>query len=387
MNRFAKTHDALGGAIWKPALCAMALFFVTPAFLVEDAFGQANSRVCKNLKAQLASVQRSGGNQNSKKARQYDAAIRKQGIQINKAVRAARRGGCVGAGKNRNNRCKQITSSLAKMQANLRQLKQTNAQIRSGGSGNINLRNRILGEMSRNRCDQKAAVRTASKQQNKPQKKSKRRTLLEQVFGVRTYDNRGKRRSLQNQLAPRLNRRSGTFRTLCVRKSDGYYFPISFSTVPDRFNVDEQICQNMCPGSDVGLYYHRMPSEDSEDMVAYGTEIPYVEEPFAFDYRRKHNPNLTCRFSMAGLQQIAGEGIFEENTVTKKEVTHIGAPSFRTDPTQVPDAFDNVITDLSFEAMKDFLDQANSKEVTIADRDLDQQKKIRIVGPAFFPVQ
>jgi hypothetical protein len=37
-------------------------------------------------------------------------------------------------------------------------------------------------------------------------------------------------------------RRPGTFRTVCVRTCDGYYFPISYSTVPNRFTDDQNTC-------------------------------------------------------------------------------------------------------------------------------------------------
>ena len=40
----------------------------------------------------------------------------------------------------------------------------------------------------------------------------------------------------------------GTFRTLCVRTCDGYYFPISFSTTSERFPEDAQTCAGDVPG-------------------------------------------------------------------------------------------------------------------------------------------
>ena len=42
----------------------------------------------------------------------------------------------------------------------------------------------------------------------------------------------------------------GTFRTICVRTCDGFYFPISYATSPDRFRDDEQTCQRMCPAAE-----------------------------------------------------------------------------------------------------------------------------------------
>ncbi len=85
----------------------------------------------------------------------------------------------------------------------------------------------------------------------------------------------------------------GTYRTLCVRKCDGYYFPISFSTVPSRFATDEQTCQSMCPGSDVALYIYRNPGEEVSQMVSLAGE-PYSALPTAFRYRKEYDAACTC---------------------------------------------------------------------------------------------
>src|SRR5262249_5870830 len=61
---------------------------------------------------------------------------------------------------------------------------------------------------------------------------------------------------------------SGTFRTLCVRTCDGYYFPISYSTVPGKFADDEMVCRRMCPAAEVTLYTHRNPGEDVSRAVS-----------------------------------------------------------------------------------------------------------------------
>ena len=53
-----------------------------------------------------------------------------------------------------------------------------------------------------------------------------------------------------------------TYRTVCVRTCDGYYFPVSYSTTPANFQADEQTCQRMCPASETALYSHRNPGED-----------------------------------------------------------------------------------------------------------------------------
>jgi len=85
----------------------------------------------------------------------------------------------------------------------------------------------------------------------------------------------------------------GTYRTLCVRSGDGYYFPVSFSTTPDHFNTDAATCQAMCPGADVSLYVHRNPGEDVDSMVSL-SGTPYSALPHAFKYRTSYDSSYAC---------------------------------------------------------------------------------------------
>ena len=76
-----------------------------------------------------------------------------------------------------------------------------------------------------------------------------------------------------------------TYRTLCVRTCDGYYFPISYSTVPGRFADDEKVCQRLCPATEVVLYSYRNPGEDVSQAVSTSGRT-YSELPNAFSYRK-----------------------------------------------------------------------------------------------------
>ncbi|MGI9352846.1 MAG: DUF2865 domain-containing protein [Rhizobiaceae bacterium] len=352
---------------------------------LHDVRAQSNSEICRGLNARLASLSLSGNSGNSKKYRQYENAIRKQKLQIGKARRAARRNGCVGLFKKRNSQCRRINDSLRKMEVNLTQLKRTKAQL-SPNQGRVSReRQLVLRDMEKNGCygDGQTQITEAA-----PEKKSRRRTLLEQIFGVRTYSDRGLGRYGEDIVGDEgIFSRYGTYRTLCVRKTDGYYFPISFSTIPERFGHDEELCQNMCPSSDVGLYVHRMPNQDSEDMISYRTEIPYAQEPFAFAYRKSHNPEFRCRFSVAGISQSVDAEATGEVEKPKTETIRIGVPNFRKDPAQNPDAYDNQMARLTLKQARDYLIEANSPNAAIAEREFSDGKKIRIVGPAFFPVQ
>ncbi|SEQ84102.1 Protein of unknown function [Faunimonas pinastri] len=85
-----------------------------------------------------------------------------------------------------------------------------------------------------------------------------------------------------------------TFRTLCVRGCDGYYFPISFSTTRDRFADDEATCQSLCPGADAALYVYANPGQDVKDMVSLDGK-PYGDLKAAFAYRKQLKATCTCK--------------------------------------------------------------------------------------------
>jgi len=86
----------------------------------------------------------------------------------------------------------------------------------------------------------------------------------------------------------------GSFRTICVRNCDGYYFPISYATTSDRFRDDDQTCQRMCPAAEVSLYTYHNPGEEVAQAVSMNGRL-YTELPAAFSYRKALNPACSCR--------------------------------------------------------------------------------------------
>jgi len=87
---------------------------------------------------------------------------------------------------------------------------------------------------------------------------------------------------------------AGTYRTLCVRTCDGFYYPISFSTVPTRFPEDERACQRTCPATEVMLFTHRNPGEDVNQAVSLSGRA-YRDLPNAFHYRQTYDSACSCR--------------------------------------------------------------------------------------------
>ena len=84
-----------------------------------------------------------------------------------------------------------------------------------------------------------------------------------------------------------------TYRTLCVRLCDGYYFPVSFSTLPNHFQRDAQVCQSQC-AAPAELFYHQNPGGAVEQMVSVNGQ-PYTGLKTAFRYRKEYTAGCSCK--------------------------------------------------------------------------------------------
>lgn len=99
--------------------------------------------------------------------------------------------------------------------------------------------------------------------------------------------------------APRTQGRSGpptgggTYRTLCVRTCDGFYFPINFKVGRSKFQADNESCQQRC-GADARLFVHRNPGQQLSSAVDLEGKR-YVDLENAFRYRKQLVPGCECR--------------------------------------------------------------------------------------------
>ena len=94
----------------------------------------------------------------------------------------------------------------------------------------------------------------------------------------------------------------GTFRTLCVRTCDGYFFPLSFSTGKNQFADDAARCGEICPASQTELFVHRNPGGVQDDMVSLAG-IPYSEMENAYRFKTEFVENCSCRQSREAAKQ------------------------------------------------------------------------------------
>jgi Protein of unknown function (DUF2865) len=225
--------------------------------------GPAAAQTCFNMQAEMMQLRaRSTGFNDSAR---YDRAYREQADVIARTEARMRDDGCFGGflffRRTPQQSCNTLIPKLHEMQQNLARLD----QMRSRGGGDSYRMRELEGMMAAAGC----ALPGGNVYQTQPDDNW--------FFRQNPYYSAG-----------------GTYRTLCVRTCDGYYFPISFSTTSDRFQDDAQICASMCPGSEAMLYYYPNPGGGPEDMVSINGE-PYSALPTAFKYRTSLEASCTCK--------------------------------------------------------------------------------------------
>jgi hypothetical protein len=132
--------------------------------------------------------------------------------------------------------------------------------------------------------------------------------LFDWLFGGSRRDAPSQSPSPEEDNPPRNERRQsqeigGSYRTLCVRLCDGFYFPISFATTPGRFADDASRCEQQCP-SRSRLFVYRNPGESVEDMADLNGE-PYTKLPEAFRFRASYVADCTCRGNPWDAESVA----------------------------------------------------------------------------------
>ncbi|MEO0497186.1 MAG: DUF2865 domain-containing protein [Pseudomonadota bacterium] len=330
----------------------------------------AQSNQCRALERQLANLSRGGG------SNRFTKAVRRQQAELQKARRQARARGC---GRNaRSNSCRARLNLVARMEKNLVSL-QRKARAESGGS--TAERRRITRRLRALNCN--ATIRQVKPGNN--------RSLVEQIFGTSEVRDNGRENRSNSQR--RSVRRGGTYRTMCVRTCDGYYFPISFSTTRSYFDSDADACNQRCPATQTELFVHAMPSGSPEDMISHRSGDAYTGKPFAFKYREEKVENCTCGAASSGLQAIAGQSLRPDDAI-KDFPNGVGAqpgdefsfvrPDWRPAPNVSPESALNALGQLTLAKAKDLLKVPDPVGDNVASAD---QKTIRVVGPQFFPDQ
>ena len=206
---------------------------------------------CSSLRAQLAAVSRQGVASSRPASSRELATLQTQ----------AKWGGCVSGGPGffvakRSSECPRILERLAELQG--------------GGAPrtapvNSASRTRILSALKRNGCNAPVSRQAGG------------------ASGIPSY---------------------GSYRTVCVRTCDGYYFPIGYSTRQSLLKVEEAACKSMYFGNDAALYVYRTNGDVGDARSLTGQR--YVDKPYAFGFRDSFNASCVAqiRDGLAGLAKV-----------------------------------------------------------------------------------
>jgi len=80
---------------------------------------------------------------------------------------------------------------------------------------------------------------------------------------------------------------------VCVRKCDGYYFPLTPAMSSERANQLRDLCQASCPNAETGLY-SRAPAADISTAISAESGDSYENLPNALKYAKKLDPSCSC---------------------------------------------------------------------------------------------
>jgi hypothetical protein len=256
--------------------------------------GAAVNPMCQRLEGQLATIDRGAGGDpaRAEQLRRYEDAASKQQSELDRVTSQAKRMGCDSSGffslfNGQSAQCGPVNTQIQQMRGNLDQITGNLERLRVGVPGSSDRdsqRRSVLLALAQNNCGPQYAAAA----QRAPQPSSGPGNFLNNLFG----------NNEPNPDAPPISGMSpvpsGTYRTVCVRTCDGFYFPISFATIPARFGDDERTCKSLCPASDASLFSYRNPGEDMNAAVSISGQ-PYSSSPNAFKYRTEFNPSCACK--------------------------------------------------------------------------------------------
>lgn len=330
----------------------------------------SGNATCLRLEASLAQID-AGSNTSPEASKRYEEAIGRQRFELDQTIMQGRRLGCDSGGgffifgRPKPPQCDQINKQITRMRDNVDRM--TGELNRSRGGGyDINRdlqRRQLLTSLQQNNCG--SQYRSSA-----PQQQARQRGFLEKLFGGWQEESDINAAPLQVPNVPA----SSTYRTLCVRTCDGYYFPISYATVPARFGEDERTCQRLCPAAEVHLYTHRNPGEEVDQAVSLAG-LPYTQLPAAFKYRTEYNASCSCR--AAGQSWAEALGVGQDQTVQQGDIVVTDERAKQlAKPKQTGGAPAGNASNASSPA-------DGSKTAAHPQG----KRKVRIVGPEFYPVR
>lgn len=271
-----KLLQGVGGVAFSCVAISFALAQTTPSPGTDQA---TSNPICARLEGQLATLNRGAADPaRADQVKRTEDAIAKQQADLDRTLVQSKKLGCQGGGffalfTGGGPQCQPINAQIQQMRDNLDRAMADLERLKSGSNDQEGPRRALIGQLAQNNCGPQYRSAAAAAGPG---------GFLDALFGGTIINSGG-------DGAP-----FGTYRTVCVRMCDGYYFPISYSTVPSRFPDDQRACLRECPATETALYTYRNPGEDINQAVSLSGQ-PYSGLPSAFRYRREYTPACSCR--------------------------------------------------------------------------------------------
>ena len=265
----------------------------------------ARSSICLRLEQRL--VQESqGGNTARDQLPEIDRALRQARRELSRQERELDRADCyewfLFTKQLRNSRtCRRAVNQVDETKRHIAELEGRRRDIEA--SSGRSYQDEIIRELARNNCG------ATYQQEARRRDRGPFSGLWQDEDGTSGAGNNNGFRALP----------FATYRTVCVRLCDGYYFPISFSTLPNHFQRDAEACQSKC-AAPAQLYYYQNPGGAVDQMVSFTDNELYTRLKTAFLYRKEYINGCSCK-QAEFVPQTAMPG------ANKAEAVPAGAPS------------------------------------------------------------
>jgi hypothetical protein len=339
------------------------------------------SQVCTRLEGQLAAIDR-GSVEPARAAqvRRYEDAINRQQVELGRVTARLRQMGCEGSGffslfRGQPAECGPLNRQVQQMHDNIDRMMGELQRTQGNTAGRESERRSVLIALAQNNCGpqyRQASVGRPS------------RNFFEQLFSPDSIEPAAPEPGTDP--APGGPSQSSTYRTVCVRSCDGFYWPISFSTVPSRFPEDDRACHRMCPAAPVSLFTYRNPGEDIAQAVSLSGQH-YSDLPNAFLYRKQYNAACSCK--QAGetwahaLQNLDDPVQRGDIVVTEERAKQLSKPQEQRQGRSTARTKDKA----GDEANTSPPVRPAAPKLGSADAGADSEHKIRNVGPTFLPTR
>ncbi|MGO9547690.1 MAG: DUF2865 domain-containing protein [Rhodomicrobium sp.] len=197
----------------------------------------------------------------------------------------------LGRSLRRTQRCIELDRQVQSAKSTLGQLRaQREAAMK--GSSQRGRHSDLIAELARNRCGD----------QYVREYESQRSSRSGSIFSFFSDEDRDDEPNRWSATTGATEYGSSTYRTLCVRECDGFYFPLSTTATESQFRDDDAKCRSQC-AAPAELFYHRS-NQDVEQMFSLSGR-PYSEMPNAFRYRKVYIRGCSCNEREYSREEIA----------------------------------------------------------------------------------